>query len=408
MLAVKQKSIIENTDWEFVNDNTNYGTHNFHRYSSKYIPQIVTNLLNIFSKEGDTVLDVFAGSGTTLIESMSLGRKSIGVDMNPVAYLITKAKTTKIPEHLLNRDLPEIVQKLRNDIDLFRFNNSLYESQLDFGYSVDRVSSKKILEYKRVDFKYIDAWFQPQVKEELSIICEHIRGIKDIKLRNFFICAFSAIIRTVSNANSGYGNLMVDKKKRKINNTFEIFERHLFKMTKGLREFQESLPTGGGSKIYLADSRKLDFIEKSSIDLIVTHPPYIGAVPYAEYLKLSLNWLRESFPEIAHNNFSKYLTPKELDKSIIGGRRRDKNVVAKFDEGMKAVFREMFRVLKKSKFCCIVIGNPTVFGEKIRLNKILVDFGKNAGFSFIQEIIRGKYRTTMGKMKEEYILIFKK
>ena len=56
------------------------------------------------------------------------------------------------------------------------------------------------------------------------------------------------------------------------------------------------------------DSRKLDFInDDETIDFICTHPPYMAAVPYAEYQKLSLWWL----------GCDQY----DLDKSLIGGRR---------------------------------------------------------------------------------------
>lgn len=43
-------------------------------------------------------------------------------------------------------------------------------------------------------------------------------------------------------------------------------------------------------KIINNDTRDLEFIDDQSIDFICTHPPYMTAVPYAEYQKLSLWW----------------------------------------------------------------------------------------------------------------------
>lgn len=406
MLTLDKEKEIKDIDWEFIDADTSYATHNLHRYSSKYIPQIAKNLIISFSKKNDTILDTFVGSGTTLVECKLLSRNSIGVDMNPLAYLISTVKVTKIPDIVIDRDMPTILSAIRNDIYHFRMSNEDYDAQLILPYFTN--SSLKLLKYKKIHFEYINAWFQPQVIEELCIIREHLSRIKHENLKRLFICGFSGILRTVSNAKTDYGNLMVDKEKRKIKNTFEVFENKISKIVAGLREFNDKADDKVFSKVYLANSNNLDFIPDSSIDLIVTHPPYIGAVPYAEYQKLSLNWLRESFPEIIQNGFSKYLNPKELDKDILGGRRRDKNVVTRFYDDTRRIFREMHRVLKKSRFCCIVIGNPVVFGERIELNNKLKELGRESNLVFEQEIIRGKYRTTMGKMKEEYILIFKK
>lgn len=50
-------------------------------YHGNFVPQIPSQLLRRFTKKGDVVLDVFAGSGTTLIEADRLGRKSVGVEL---------------------------------------------------------------------------------------------------------------------------------------------------------------------------------------------------------------------------------------------------------------------------------------------------------------------------------------
>ena len=75
---------------------TSYITHGYHRYPAKFIPQIVSRLADKYTKEGDLIVDPFGGCGTTLVESKIMGRPSVGVDINPVAVLITKAKVTPI------------------------------------------------------------------------------------------------------------------------------------------------------------------------------------------------------------------------------------------------------------------------------------------------------------------------
>lgn len=390
---------IESVDWEFLKDDTRYGTHDFHRYSSKFIPQIASNLIRIFSKPNETVLDVFLGSGTTCVEAELLGRKSIGVDLNPLAYLIAKAKTTPIEDHVLDSDVRNQLNNIKDKIITIREKE---ESNLKLF-----ITTHKDVEINQPNFPNIEKWFQPQVLKELSIIKDCINEIKTDEVKIFFICAFSAILRTVSNAHSGYGNLMINKQKRTVKNTFEEFERQVLLMIEGMKSFNK-LVKRATSEIYCTDSRHLSFIDSGSIDLIVTHPPYISAVPYAEYLKLSLNWLKECFIGVFDNKCSDYLNPRTLDKEIIGGQRSKTNVVDRFMSSMELVFTEMYRVLKKEKYCCIVIGHPTVRGKIIELSDEFVSMAEKIGFSHFYTITRGSHRTTMGKMKKEYILILKK
>ena len=83
--------------WAFADKkrtDTSYITHGYHRYPAKFIPHLAAALIERYTKKGNLVIDPFCGCGTTLVEAKVMGRKSLGVDINPVAYLITKAKTT--------------------------------------------------------------------------------------------------------------------------------------------------------------------------------------------------------------------------------------------------------------------------------------------------------------------------
>lgn len=90
------RAAVNSSDWEYVDAETQNLTHNVHRYSGKFIPQIAARAIEILSKEGDTILDPYCGSGTTLLEAALLGRNSIGIDLSPLAALIAKVKTTPI------------------------------------------------------------------------------------------------------------------------------------------------------------------------------------------------------------------------------------------------------------------------------------------------------------------------
>ena len=129
--------------WSFADKtrkDTSYATHGYHRYPAKFIPQIVSRLLEKYTKEGDLIVDPFGGCGTTLVESKIMGRCSIGVDINPAAVLITEAKITPI--------LPEKIQiafiNLKIEID--KYNKDI---------------QVKVPEHERIDY-----WFK---KEDIQL-----------------------------------------------------------------------------------------------------------------------------------------------------------------------------------------------------------------------------------------------
>lgn len=70
------------------------GIHDFYRYPARFSPGFVRAAIENFTRPGDLVLDGFVGGGTTVVEAQSLGRPSIGFDINPLAIFVSRAKTT--------------------------------------------------------------------------------------------------------------------------------------------------------------------------------------------------------------------------------------------------------------------------------------------------------------------------
>ncbi|MDI6788447.1 MAG: helix-turn-helix domain-containing protein, partial [Planctomycetota bacterium] len=92
-------------EWDFKFYKTKIYTHGFHNYPAMFIPQVARKLILAFSNEGDMVCDIFCGSGTTMVESSLLNRDSIGIELNPLAVLIARAKTTPIDPKTLTTKL---------------------------------------------------------------------------------------------------------------------------------------------------------------------------------------------------------------------------------------------------------------------------------------------------------------
>jgi hypothetical protein len=70
-------------------------THQLFRYPAKFHPPVVAKLLEQYTRPGDLVFDPFPGSGTALVEAMIRGRRSVGSDIDPVAAVVSHAKTRR-------------------------------------------------------------------------------------------------------------------------------------------------------------------------------------------------------------------------------------------------------------------------------------------------------------------------
>jgi hypothetical protein len=70
--------------------------HEFYRYPARFSPRFAAAAIEAFSAPGDLVMDPFVGGGTTLVEGVRLGRRTIGADLNPLATFVTRAKTTRL------------------------------------------------------------------------------------------------------------------------------------------------------------------------------------------------------------------------------------------------------------------------------------------------------------------------
>ena len=100
------------SEWGFENVRSiEQGTHGYHRYPAKFLPNVVKKLIDDFALKNAIIADPFAGCGTTLVEAKTHGYKSLGVDINPVATLITNVKITPIEPNLLNEYFSSLTKR---------------------------------------------------------------------------------------------------------------------------------------------------------------------------------------------------------------------------------------------------------------------------------------------------------
>ena len=88
------KSPPRQTDWTFRDISTQKYTHGIHLYPARMHPEIARRIISKYAHTGDVIFDPFMGSGGVLLESILHGNNTVGLDINPLAVLISKVKTT--------------------------------------------------------------------------------------------------------------------------------------------------------------------------------------------------------------------------------------------------------------------------------------------------------------------------
>ncbi len=370
--AITQSRPIDSS-WDFKNNSDKYCTHGFHTYPAMMIPQIANRLIQEFGKGKKTVLDPFMGSGTVLVESSLINDfdKAYGIDINPLALLIAKVKTTPINNNFLEKEYSKLKQQINES------------------------AGEKIA---RPKFSNLEFWFKPKAIKELAVIKKCIDSVKNPDVKDFFKVAFSETVRNVSNTRKNEYKLY-----RIPQNQLEKFEPNVFREffdkvrenIYGLNEF-EGKKNECKISVLDEDSRYKTSIPADSIDLVVTSPPYGDSkttVAYGQFSRLALQWLDYDEKKV-----------KAIDKTSLGGINSDKNNVLEnsftlkgileeikkrdakrakevlsFYDDFSSCVKELDRVLKKDGVLCFVVGNRTVKQVQIPTDKIIIELFQSIG-----------------------------
>jgi len=380
-------------DWSFGDykpSDTGKWTHNYHRYPAKFIPQLVERLIDEYIPHKEAhINDPFMGSGTTIVTAISRGFKASGTDINKIAYLITKVKSTPIEPEYLNKKIEQLLNRLK-------FLNGTQTTLFD-----DKI--EPLIPQKHLD--RINYWFTEKNKNELGKILRVINEEDDAVIRDFFLVAFSHILKNCSMWLQGSTKPTRDLKKDSAK-PYDALRRHLIRMQKGNEAFYRIVPAKVREnleqylKIEIGDARKQP-VSDESVDLVITSSPYVTSYEYADLHQLSTIWLdltddlKEYKKEFVGTSYKKYEN-KRLRSSIAmdiinkmskKSRKMAKEIEAFFID-MEEVFDESFRILKQGGRCCYVIGDTKLKGVDILNAEIFAESLQYSGFKFDRLIKR--------------------
>ena len=305
--------------WDFKDDDTKEYTHGLHNYPAVMVCPISRNIISLVRgiQPVNALLDPFSGSGTVVVEGMLNGVPTVaGNDINPLALLLTKVKSTPLDCSKLKKEAAAVKKSI---VEAIEKNKAHLEAVDDYvanelGLDISgkkgwgdsapqylkQFCSEKGMDITIPEFKNIGYWFRPRVILELAIEKAAIENVKDKDIRDFIFVAMSESIRLVSNRRNGEFKMFrmpapkVLTFRPDVYAEFEkIFDRNIEKMGDFVAKLKEngSIPK---VSIFRNSACTLEDVPNDTYDLIVTSPPYGDSrttVAYGEYSRLSLQWI---------------------------------------------------------------------------------------------------------------------
>lgn len=330
---------LNSIDWDFPERRAHSGIEGLHPYPAKFVAELPGALLDVLSVPPETrVLDPFCGSGTTLVECQRRAIPSVGVDLNPIACLISRVKTQPVPA-----DVVEVSRTL------------VYDAKESMDVPIPKIPN-------------LDHWFMKPVQHAIASLTSAINRRSEL-YRDYFRFALSSIIVRVSNQESDTRYAAI-KKTVTPDDVFFLFYRATIRMFETLSERRYSI---SGSEVIEADTLSLSSEQLGKVGLVITSPPYPNAYEYWLYHKYRMWWL--GFDPI-------YVKYKE-----IGARahffRKDHHTGTDFLKQMKTVFRLLSDSMIPEGLACFVVGRSRIHGEIVDNASSIKEAGAYFGFDEI-------------------------
>lgn len=344
-------------EWGFHEEPTNSLTHSLHPYPAKFPPPLPARLIEILSQPGDTILDPFCGSGTTLVEALRLGRDAVGFDVNPIGVLATRAKA-----------LPLSTGDRQTLLDLA---DTLY-SDAEGAKSPQRVLGREELSCEPYDLPAIPNignWFEPVAIREIGIVLTRIERLTNGHARDVARASLSAILVQVSNQDS---ETRYTARPRGLI-AGEVLERCARKLRETLRAHESWRNCEERNcRVEIGDARSLSPSMVGRVHAVVTSPPYANAFDYHLYHRHRMFWLGYDPGQVRSREIGSHLN-----------HQRERDGIASYTSDMTSCLSAIADCTLPGTPIALVVGDSVFHGKVISNAHILIEAARALGFRCI-------------------------
>ena len=357
--------------WDFPERTTQSDLEGIHPYPAKFIAEIPRAFLGgLPIQPGTAVLDPFSGSGTTLVECQRRGIRTIGIDLNPIACLMSRVKTAPYPADLRAHAI----------------------------CAVERAKTQPATSIPVIP--NLDHWFEPAIQGQLTSLLRAIDSVPGLA-RDCLRLALSSIIVRVSNQESDtrYAAIQKNVVPEAVS---PLFLRAAERIESALRARYYSLSP---ARVIEGDTINVTAGEiNEPIGLVITSPPYPNAYEYWLYHKYRMWWLG--------------FDPLHVKTLEIGARahffKKNPHTAEDFARQMRQTFALLERVVVSGGYTCFVVGRSRIHAQIIDNAKIIAEAGAGYGFDhyFAAERTiaahRKSFNLSHANIKTETILVLRK
>lgn len=367
-----------------------------HGYFTKQSWNVVQDYIKNYTEPGDLVLDPFAGSGVTPIEGLMCNRKSIGVDLNPMAIFIVNALIAPVKFDELGEAFERVKVEYKKKEP--RTDEEIAEALKKYPYP------QNIPLPKASDVDSIEKLFSSKQLAQLAFLKSLIKKEKNVSIRNSLLLMFSGLVTKVNltyhtseiATKDGQGDAAAFRYYRyriaptpKDVDVMKYYELRYKKIVDAKKEMQYFINANTIQNIQVkkGTATNLKGILKESVDYIYTDPPYGKKIPY---LDLSTMWNAWLDLEVSEEDYQQ--------EAIEGGEH--KKGKEEYNKLIADSIKEMYRVLKYDRWMSFVFAH-----KDPEFWHLIIDTAERCGFEYIGAVPQKNGQTSFKKRQNPFTVL---